>query len=55
VQGEWVKHFTTIIKKYREVNIVRLNVITPWNRNVIYILFFVIGFGAVALSFLVFW
>jgi hypothetical protein len=49
------KTFTTIIKKYREVNIVRLNVITPWNRNVIHILFFVLGFGAVVLSFLVLW
>jgi len=49
------KTFNTVIKKYREVNIVRLNVITPWNRNIIYILFFVVGFGAVVLlSLLVF-
>jgi len=48
------KTFNIVIKKYIEVNIVRLNVFTPWNRNVIYILFFVIGSGAVVLSFLVF-
>jgi len=48
------KTFNTVIKKYRHVNIVRLNVITPWNRNVIYILFFVIGSEAVVLSFLPF-
>jgi len=49
------KTFNTVIKKYREVNIVNLNVITPWNGNIIYVLFFVIGSGAVVfLSFLVF-